>query len=63
MQSVEDIIVHLKEKGDYVCDKGLATAIFVAHTLNKPLLLEGAPGVGKTQFFLAHRKAYGQERF
>jgi MoxR-like ATPase len=33
----------------YVADRGLATAIFLALKLNKPLLLEGEAGVGKTQ--------------
>ena len=33
----------------YVADEGLATAIFLAIRLGKPLLLEGAPGVGKTE--------------
>ena len=33
----------------YLVDEGLATAIFLAIRLGKPLLLEGAPGVGKTE--------------
>lgn len=33
----------------YLADQGLATAIFLALRLGKPLLLEGAPGVGKTE--------------
>ena len=33
----------------YLADEGLATAIFLAIRLGKPLLLEGAPGVGKTE--------------
>ncbi|MGH7122647.1 MAG: AAA family ATPase [Acetobacteraceae bacterium] len=33
----------------YLADDGLATAIFLALRLEKPLLLEGAPGVGKTE--------------
>lgn len=36
-------------KADYLADDGLATAIFLAIRLGKPLLLEGAPGVGKTE--------------
>ena len=32
----------------YFADDGLATAIFLAGELGKPLLLEGEPGVGKT---------------
>lgn len=33
----------------YLADDGLGTAIFLALRLEKPLLLEGAPGVGKTE--------------
>ncbi|MGC4025912.1 MAG: MoxR family ATPase [Mesorhizobium sp.] len=33
----------------YLPDESLATAIFLAIKLGKPLLLEGAPGVGKTE--------------
>jgi MoxR-like ATPase len=34
---------------DYLADEGLATAIFLALRLNRPLLLEGEAGVGKTE--------------
>src|SRR5690606_36245207 len=33
----------------YVCEESLATAIFLALRLPKPLLLEGEAGVGKTE--------------
>jgi MoxR-like ATPase len=33
----------------YLADDGMATASFLALSLGKPLLLEGAPGVGKTE--------------
>jgi MoxR-like ATPase len=33
----------------YLPDRGLATALFLAVTLGKPLLLEGEAGVGKTE--------------
>ena len=33
----------------YLADDGLATAAYLALALGKPLLLEGAPGVGKTK--------------
>lgn len=33
----------------YVADEGIATAAYLALALGKPLLLEGAPGVGKTE--------------
>ncbi len=34
---------------DYLSDPGLATALFCAVRLRQPLLLEGDPGVGKTE--------------
>jgi MoxR-like ATPase len=33
----------------YLADRGLATAIHLALSLDKPLLLEGEAGVGKTE--------------
>lgn len=37
------------EDAAYLVDEDLATAAFLAIRLGKPLLLEGAPGVGKTE--------------
>jgi MoxR-like ATPase len=33
----------------YLSDTGLTTAVFLAMTMNRPLFLEGDPGVGKTE--------------
>jgi MoxR-like ATPase len=46
--SIEELQKALFEN-TYVADRGLATAIFLMIKLNKPLLLEGEAGVGKTQ--------------
>jgi MoxR-like ATPase len=35
--------------GGFLADRGLSTALFVALTLHRPLLLEGEVGVGKTE--------------
>ena len=35
--------------GDYVAGRDLATVVYLALTMNKPLLLEGEAGVGKTE--------------
>lgn len=35
--------------GSYLADRGLATAVYVALSLRRPLLLEGEVGVGKTE--------------
>lgn len=37
------------EAVEYFADEGLATAVFLSGELGKPLLLEGEPGVGKTE--------------
>jgi len=37
------------DRVDYLADAGLATAVFMAVRLPQPLLLEGEPGVGKTE--------------
>ncbi len=37
------------EKQGYIADKGLATTLYLAHHLKKPIFLEGEPGVGKTE--------------
>ncbi len=36
-------------QGGYLTDRGLATALFVGLSLNRPILLEGEVGVGKTE--------------
>jgi MoxR-like ATPase len=36
-------------RGNYLADRGLATAVFVAMSLQRPILLEGEVGVGKTE--------------
>jgi MoxR-like ATPase len=45
----------------YVADEGLSTAAYLAIALGKPLLLEGAPGVGKTEAAKALAAVFGRE--
>jgi MoxR-like ATPase len=47
-RSVDDVVAALA-KYDYLADEGLATSIYLAMTLQRPLLLEGEAGVGKTE--------------
>ena len=44
-----DAVGQALESQRYVADRGLATAIYLALRLPKPLLLEGEAGVGKTE--------------
>ena len=46
-ESVADIAAQLRRTG-YVCDESLATMVFLARGMQRPLLLEGEPGTGKT---------------
>jgi MoxR-like ATPase len=46
--SVEQVETALREH-DYLPDRGLATAIYIALAMGRPLLLEGEAGVGKTE--------------
>jgi MoxR-like ATPase len=41
-------IQELMEREGYVTDRAIATSVYLATTLGKPLLVEGHPGVGKT---------------
>ena len=43
-----DDVVRQFDVQDYLLDTGTASAIYLAVTLGRPLLLEGEPGVGKT---------------
>jgi MoxR-like ATPase len=46
--SVEDVESVLRSQG-YVADRSLATSIYLSLSLEKPIFLEGEPGVGKTE--------------
>ncbi len=46
--SVDDILA-LLDRHDYVADRRLATSVFLALRMGRPLFLEGEAGVGKTE--------------
>ena len=47
-RTIDELEVGL-QAADYLPDRGLSTALFLALALEKPLLLEGEAGVGKTE--------------
>lgn len=46
--SIEQVAEELG-KAHYIADRALATVVFLAYRLQKPIFLEGEPGVGKTE--------------
>ncbi|MEZ0071877.1 AAA family ATPase [Planotetraspora sp. GP83] len=42
-------VAELLDQWDYLADEGLATAVFLALRMGRPLFLEGEAGVGKTE--------------
>lgn len=47
-QSIDQVVSELAD-ARYISDRALATVIFLANCLEKPIFLEGEPGVGKTE--------------
>jgi MoxR-like ATPase len=56
--SIEDLRAG-RERERYLVDEGLATIVFLALRLRRPLLVEGEPGVGKTELARAVAAATG----
>ncbi len=56
--SVESVAAGLRKSG-YIVDSGLATTLFLAARLDKPILAEGPAGVGKTELAKAAATAMG----
>jgi len=47
-QSIESIEVDYA-KNSYICNRQIATSVYIAFNLQKPILVEGPAGVGKTE--------------
>lgn len=58
LKSVEGIVHALGEAG-YIASRRTATAVFMAARLQKPVLVEGRPGVGKTELAISTAKMLG----
>ena len=54
-------LTDLLRQGGYLADRGLATALFVAMSLQRPILLEGEVGVGKTEVAKVLAAVFGRK--
>jgi MoxR-like ATPase len=59
-ESVGQLTDLLRQEG-YLADRGLATALFVAMSLQRPILLEGEVGVGKTEVAKVLATVFGRK--
>ena len=58
MLTIDEIRQGLKDNG-YIPNDDICYAVFAALSLNKPVLIEGDPGVGKTSLAIAVAKMLG----
>jgi MoxR-like ATPase len=59
-RTVQELTETLR-RGNYLADRGLATAVFVAMSLQRPILLEGEVGVGKTELAKVIASVFGRK--
>jgi MoxR-like ATPase len=54
-------LAEILRQGGYLADRGLATALFVSLSLQRPILLEGEVGVGKTEVAKVLAQVFGRK--
>jgi MoxR-like ATPase len=54
-------LTEILKRGGYLADRGLATALFVSLSLQRPILLEGEVGVGKTEVAKTLASVFGRD--
>jgi MoxR-like ATPase len=54
-------LAEILRQGGYLADRGLATALFVSLSLERPILLEGEVGVGKTEVAKVLAEVFGRK--
>src|ERR1700730_7603916 len=59
-ETVTELTESLRQ-GGYLADRGLATALLVALSLRRPILLEGEVGVGKTEVAKVLASVFGRK--
>jgi len=59
-QSVDDVVSGLGRQ-EYICNKNVATVVYLGTMLQKPILVEGPAGVGKTELGKVLAGALGME--
>jgi MoxR-like ATPase len=59
-RSVDEVIAGLGEQ-KYICNKNVATVVYLGITLRKPILVEGPAGVGKTELGKVLASSLGME--
>ena len=59
-ESIDQVVDELADSS-YIADRALATVLFLAHRLEKPIFLEGEPGVGKTEVGIVMSRLFDTE--
>jgi MoxR-like ATPase len=59
-ESIDDVIARFAER-KYICSRTIATVVYLASRMHKPILVEGPAGVGKTELAKVISGCLGQE--